>query len=177
MDMIEVGVSALRERWPELLSAGAIGSLSWFWTRMLTRRRIGQRIAAELFATQVALKHRADPSSGWRQHDSRAEWMLEPYVRRVDFLQGLAVAEGLSADVAEAVADYQHRMQEFIRIWANAKRRSGDFTAAYRQTSEALARALTGLRRSRRYRSRLAALALPPRDNGAVAPDAGVAPT
>tara|TARA_R110002072_G_scaffold3901_6_gene27959 strand:+ start:950 stop:1483 length:534 start_codon:yes stop_codon:yes gene_type:complete len=176
MDVIELGVSALRERWPELLSAGVFGSLSWFWFRMRTRIRIGQRIAAELFATQVALKHRADPSTGWRQHDARDEWMLEPYVRRVDFLQGLAVAEGLSADVAEAVSDYQHRMQEFIRVWANAKRRSADFTDAYKQTIEALSRSLTGLRHHRRYRSRLQGLALPPRDNGGSAPGAGEEP-
>jgi hypothetical protein len=178
MDMIEWGASALRERWPELLSAGAFGALSWFWSRVRTRMRIGQRIAAELVATQVALRHRADPSTGWRQHDLRDEWMLEPYVRRVDFLQGLATAEGLSANAAEAVADYQHRMQEFIRVWANAKRRSNDFTGAYKETIDALSRSLIGLRRHGRYRARLATLALAPRDNGGTtqgADDAGAA--
>lgn len=92
--------------------------------------------------------------------------MLEPYVRRIDFLQGLTAAEGLSIDAVEAVTRYQHRMQDFIRVWSNARRRREEFQAAYGETMAALSDALLRLKRHGRYRSRLAELALAPRAEG-----------
>ncbi len=166
MGMLEWALDALGSRWPELLVAAVFGSFSWYWTRLRTRVRIGRRVATELVETQVALRHRADPSSGWKEQDAREEWMLEPYVRRIDFLQGLTAAEGLSIDVVEAVTRYQHRMQDFIRVWSNARRRRGEFQTAYGETMAALTDALLRLKRHGRYRSRLAELAFAPRDEG-----------
>lgn len=158
---------ALISRWPELIVAAVFGSLSWYWTRLRTRFRIGRRVATELVETQVALRHRADPSSGWKEQDAREEWMLEPYVRRIDFLQGLTAAEGLSIDAVEAVTRYQHRMEDFIRVWSGARRRRDEFQKAYAETMEALSDALFRLRRRGRYKSHLTELALaPPADRG-----------
>ena len=166
MGILEWALDALGSRWPELLVAAAFGSLSWYWTRLRTRFRIGRRVATELVETQVALRHRADPSTGWKEQDAREEWMLEPYVRRIDFLQGLTAAEGLSVDAVEAVTRYQHRMQDFIRVWSNARRRRGEFQSAYSETIAALSDALRRLKRHGRYKSRLTELALAPSADG-----------
>jgi hypothetical protein len=158
MEVWDVASAAIADRWPEIVVAGLFGLAGRSFARLRTRMRLGRRIASELVETQRALRDRAFPAGGWREQDPREVWMLEPYVRRVDFLQGLAEAEDLSTDAVEAVATYQHRMEAFIAAWAGAKRRGDIFQSAYGQTVDALGDALAALHRQRRYSRALAGL-------------------
>lgn len=168
-----MAADALRARWPELLVGTSFGMVGWYWTRVRTRFRIGRRIANELVETQTALRNRAFPTGGWREGDPRYDWMLEPYVRRIDFLSDLALAEGLRPSVNDALNVYQHRVEDFIREWSTAARRRDVFRSAYSDSHIALEDALRKLLRYRGRRERMRALSLDPESREASSqPDA-----
>lgn len=142
----------LSERWAQLIVAFLFAGVGALVTTLRNRRKAADRIAWELIATQEAMLARAFPPNGWRESDPRETWMLEPYIRRVDFLKRLAEDSGLSANAISNVRQYETALGGFITTWATAQRRKDGFHDAVAALSNSLKGALRALGRLRKHR-------------------------
>lgn len=142
----------LQERWAQLIVAFLFAGLGALITTLRNRRKTADRIALELIATHEAMLARAFPYNGWRESDPREKWMLEPYVRRVDFLKDLARDSGLSANAVASVRQYERALEDFIETWATSQRRRGGFQEALKTLTQSLRDALVALKRLRKHR-------------------------
>lgn len=149
--MLEIILAALSERWPELVVAFVFGILGTRVSRFRAHHRLRTWIAEELVETQTAMRLRADPIGGWTRDGARAEWMLDPYAMRVNFLVNLAKTEGLSAAQVDAIKAYLEHLRAFFTVWANSKYRSDTFRRAYEQTRSGLDDAVRVLGRRKRH--------------------------
>ncbi|MCC5995853.1 MAG: hypothetical protein JJU18_05730 [Oceanicaulis sp.] len=143
----------LQERWAQLIVAFLFAGIGAFITTLRNRRKTADRIALELIATHEAMLARAFPYNGWRESDPREKWMLEPYVRRIDFLKDLAGESGLSANAVAMVRQYERALEDFIETWATTRRRRDGFQDALNVLTAALKNALNALRRLRKHRN------------------------
>lgn len=153
-------MSAIADRWPELMAAFAFGIIGTRWSRLRAHRRLRAWIAEELVETQTAMRLRADPMGGWTRDGVREEWMLDPYAMRVNFLVNLARAEGLRAREVDGIKAYLDHLRAFFSVWAKSKYRSDAFQRAYEHTRSALEDSVQALGRRRRHRKAIEELKL-----------------
>lgn len=143
----------LEDRWAQLVVAFLFAGVGAYITGLRNRRKTADRIATELIATHVAMLERAFPLNGWRQGDPRHAWMLEPYVRRVDFLKHLAKDSGLSTEAVAYVRQYEEKLGNFIETWATSQRRGKEFRAVLDTLTQSLRSALQALGRLHKHRN------------------------
>lgn len=153
--MTDLVLTALSERWPELVAALVFTFLGTRWSRLMAHIRLRSWLAKELVATQRAMRDRAAPVGGWSKDGARELWMLEPYTRRVEFLSTLAHREGLGTKVETTIDGYLNELNGYIAAWSGAKYRGGDFQKAYTDTWCQLERSLRVLHRLGPYKQEL----------------------
>lgn len=158
--MTDLVLTALSERWPELVAALVFTFVGTRWSRLRAHQRLRDRIAFELAETQRAMRDRAAPLGGFKRDGIREEWMLEPYTMRVDFLARLSNTEGLGSDAEIAITAYRDELKAFVQTWAEARAKARGFREAYMATCDRLEASLKALGRRRKYRSELDKLRL-----------------